>query len=458
MSVLKLKNDGVSPVVGMRSAVAMIGLVVILPAFACAQAPAVTAFVNVSVVPMDRERVLPKQTVVVRGDRIVALGPAGRVRVPAEATRIDGRGRYLIPGLADMHAHVPGLRRAIQGLSEHGRAAGPFAEGGLAEARRMLFLWLANGVTTIRVMYGYGSPETLHLREAAATGALLSPRLYVAAGPLDLYNDGRPPSADSAVRFVINAKAAGYDLVKLHGVGGVAFDSVVAVARRVGIPVAGHVPDDSGGLTRAIQAGYASIEHLTGLDGIKDEVQLRALAAAMQQAGIWNCPTLINNTHYAATPMEDSMELRVYSERTRKSRVATSYQSGELESGYIAAHNRIIQALHTAGAGLLLGTDAPTSTPGFSVHRELEAFVRAGLTPYEALLTGTRNVAAYFGTLDSTGTVAVGKRADLVLLEGNPLTDIRHTAHPAGVMVGGRWLSRTTLNHILTLLEGLFDG
>jgi adenine deaminase len=107
---------------------------------------------------------------------------------------------------------------------------------------------------------------------------------------------------------------------------------------------------------------------------------------------------------------------------------------------------QVVNALQDAGAGLLLGADMTLESPGFAVHRELELLVLAGLTPYQALATGTRNVAVYLGTQDSTGTVAVGKRADLVLVDGNPLTDIRYTAGPAGAMVGGRWLARAELD------------
>jgi imidazolonepropionase-like amidohydrolase len=122
-------------------------------------------------------------------------------------------------------------------------------------------------------------------------------------------------------------------------------------------------------------------------------------------------------------------------------------------------YHRIAKVLHDAGAGLLLGSDAGVSgmVPGFSIHRELEALVKAGLTPYEALATGTRNAATYFGTLNSTGTIAVGKRADLVLLQGNPLQDIRNTGQPAGVMIGGRWVARADLDARLQALEGTLE-
>jgi cytosine/adenosine deaminase-related metal-dependent hydrolase len=441
----------------------------------------VTAFVDVAVIPMDRERMLAHQTVVVRGDRIVALGPTTATRVPAEAVRVDGRGKFLIPGLADMHAHIPGWNRMV--VWDDGAAM--FTGASLEEAERMLFLNVANGVTTLRLMHGW--PGSLALRHRAAQGELLSPRLYVARRAIELGGEGWADSAGRIVADVEAAKAAGYDLIKVHGAiraEGAAHDSLVAVARRVGIPIAGHPPGSAigdQGLEVAMQH-YASIEHLERFNqyltgGGANEPpysfpqtydlgasagKLQALAVAMQRAGVWNCPTLValdlvfdrgRGPEIAQWP-----ELR-YLRETNRQRTLERLASQRADSVPIitvAARRQIIQALRDAGAGLLLGTDAAFEPllPGFAVHRELEALVRAGLTPYEALATGTRNVAAYFGTLDSTGTVAVGQRADLVLLAANPLEDIRHTMQVAGVLLGGRWLPRAELDARLAALEG----
>jgi imidazolonepropionase-like amidohydrolase len=118
---------------------------------------------------------------------------------------------------------------------------------------------------------------------------------------------------------------------------------------------------------------------------------------------------------------------------------------------YIDLRRRLIKALHDSGVGILLGSDAPQTwnVPGFSIHREIAAYVAAGLTPFEALVTGTRAVAAHFGTLDRTGTIEAGKRADLVLLDGNPLQDISNTLRIAGVMIGGRWLPKSEIDRRL---------
>jgi imidazolonepropionase-like amidohydrolase len=194
---------------------------------------------------------------------------------------------------------------------------------------------------------------------------------------------------------------------------------------------------------------------------------LRRLAGMMRRAGVWNCPTAFHVEGDNLT-MADVPTLRYLRVKLQKPVLKQALDIIERQRGvnkpnlpslpeferWVDRQRKEIKVLHDSGVGLLLGTD----NGGFAVPWELEVLVRVGLTPYEALATGTRNVAVFLGTLDSTGTVAVGKRADLVLLAGNPLTDIRHTAYPAGVMLGGRWLSRAELDQVLALLEDTLDS
>jgi imidazolonepropionase-like amidohydrolase len=425
----------------------------------------ITAFVNVTVIPMDRERSLPNQTVVVRGDRIVEIGPASRVKVPEGGTRVDGRGKYLVPGLAEMHAHIPG-----------GQAADSIVG-------RTLFLYVSGGITTIRGMLGH--PRHLELRARAARGELLSPTIY-ASGPS--LNGNSAPTPDAVARAVSEQKAAGYDLLKIHpGVRREVFDTLVATARRVGIPFAGHVPEEVG-VTHALASRYASIEHLDGYleallrDGAPlkasesaffgmnlgeqlDEAKLPALVRATKQAGVWNVPTQVLMENLISAGSAEALSRRPEMRYVAATAVAQwsetktgiLQQTGSSEASarrMIEVRRRLIKALHAAGAGLLLGSDAPQvwNVPGFSTHRELESLVAAGLTPWQALETGTRNVAVYFGTLKEAGTVETGKRADLVLLDADPLKDIRNTTKRAGVMVRGRWLPQA---EIQARLEGV---
>ncbi len=444
----------------MLGALPVISLQAQHPVAAPALAP-VTAFVNVSVVPMDRERVLHRQTVIVRDGRIVAFGRSSRVTIPQDARRIDGQGKYLMPGLADMHDH----------------SLMPDSAG--------LFSRLAHGVTTVRDMHSGGTTSmAIDAREAIASGKLLGPRIYTAGDPSA---PGMPHAHDSDVSQVVLDSlvastvalgSAGHDFVKLYGWPSPAYDSVIVAARRAGLPVVGHVPG-AVGIERVLRDRWASIEHLTGYfeyiakipvsdqegdfqraawtapdtfawlqpNYVLDSSRLRAIAVATRRAKVWNCPTLVPFDAFRAAWNDPH---NPETQRVRRAAADTAAAPALRDRARIAQRMlrwidftpQFVKALHDAGAGLLLGTDKPG---GAAVHRELELLVRAGLSPYEALVTGTRNVAQFLGTLDSAGTVAVGKRADLILLDGNPLVDIRYTAELAGVMINGRWLDRETI-------------
>jgi imidazolonepropionase-like amidohydrolase len=418
----------------------------------------IVAFIDVTIIPMDRERTIPHSTVVVQGNQILTIGPVKDTPLPARAVRVNGTGKFLMPGLAEMHAHIPG-----------GQAPDSVVQ-------RTLFLYVAGGITTIRGMLGH--PRHLELRARAARSELISPTIYTSGPSL---NGNSVPSVQSALSMVAEQKAAGYDFLKIHpGIQREVFDSLSAASQRAGIRLAGHVPLDVG-LERALGARYASIDHLDGyveamvprnapitaaesqffglnLGEHLDTTRLPALVQATRKAGVWNVPTqtLMENLGPAlsAAALARRPEMRFVPAATL-SEWAQEKSSILRETGSSAAsaqrtletRRKLIRALHAGGAGLLLGSDAPQiyNVPGFSIHRELEALVAAGLTPYQALETGTRNVAVFFGTSDQTGTVEEGKRADLVLLDGNPLTNIRNTGSRSGVMLRGRWLPQADI-------------
>jgi hypothetical protein len=378
---------------------------------------------------------------------------------------VDGRGKFLIPGLAEMHAHIPG-----------GQAPDSVVE-------RTLFLYVAGGITTVRGMLGH--PTHLALRARAAKNQLISPTIYTSGPSL---NGKSAPTPESAARMVTEQKAAGYDFLKIHpGLKRDVFDTLAATAQRVGIQFAGHVPLEVG-LARALDARYATIDHLDGYveamvrDGAPltatqseffglnlgeylDESKLPALMKATRKAGVWNVPTQMLIENLVLPGSTDALarrpEMRYVSAKNlsdwadwKNSLLKETGSSKESARRIIDVRRKLIRALHVGGAGLLLGSDAPKvyNVPGFSTHRELEALVTAGLTPYQALETGTRNVAVFFGTLAETGTTNVGKRADLILLEGNPLADIRNTTRRAGVMLGGRWLPKAEIDSRLAAI------
>ena len=420
------------------------------------------AFVHVSLVPMDAPRVLSDQTVLVKGSRIVAVGPAATIAVPAGAKKIEGAGKFLMPGLADMHAHV--------------------------NQRAWLVLLVANGVTTVRNMWAW-VPETLDWRAQIEQGALLGPTI-ITAGPI---LDGSPPvwddstsvkDAPEAAAAVRAQKASGYDFVKVYSnLSLEAYDAIVDEAGKLGLPVAGHVPDRAG-LDHVLEKRQRSIEHLEGylqfaqrddsplkekidLPSIRraidylDETKLAALVQKTRAAGTWNCPTLISSAKYSS-PAEAKVELvrpemrfltpgvramwDPANDRRYRDRTADDYEHRKRRS---ARERKLVKELHDAGARLLLGTDFPSPfvVPGFNIHDELALFVAAGLTPYDAIRAGTADAAEYFG--DTFGVIATGKRADFILVEANPLEDVRNIARRVGVMARGVWHSEGELRAML---------
>lgn len=428
------------------------------------------AFVDVTVIPMDRERALEHMTVIVRDGCIVEMGRSNETMVPPAATRIDGRNKYLMPGLAEMHAHVPQP-----------------SNGTMDYAHEVLFLYVANGITTIRGMLGH--PAHLALREQVAGGEVLGPRLWT-SGPS--VNGESVRTAQAARRLVTEQSEAGYDFIKIHpGLGRDAFDTLDAVADRVEITFSGHVPTDVG-LMRALAAPYASIDHLDGyLDVLiadhaavdrssggffgsnlaphVDVSKITTVVADTRAAGVWNVPTQSLIESFASDETAESRanrpELRYIPPAMRAAWVNRTRQwlrdapPPDTRRRFIEVRRRLIHALHMGGAGLLLGSDAPQiwNVPGFSIGKELEAMVAAGLSPYEALATGTRHVAAFFGVEDEQGTVSVDKRADLVLLNGNPLQHIENVASPVGVMLNGRWIPRTEIEARLASIAAAYE-
>jgi imidazolonepropionase-like amidohydrolase len=438
-----------------------------VPAAAAQQA---SAFVGVNVIPMDRERILENQAVVVRDGHIVAMGPAATTPVPEGALRIEGSGKYLLPGLAEMHAHIP--------VPDQDRAY----------AERVLFLYVASGVTTARSMLGH--PSHLELRRKIEAGEIVGPRLWT-SGPSASGSSVRTPAqADSLVRA---QKAFGYDFVKIHpGLSRESFEALDRAADEVGIRFAGHVPS-AVGVSRALAAGYWSIDHLDGYlhaivaDGAPvnleqaggffgielvdqvDENKIPAIARATREAGVWNVPTQTLMENLAVETPPESLALRPeyrympreFLERSIQQKQNLHRQTtAEARRRFIELRRKLVKALHDSGAGLLLGSDAPQwwNVPGFSALRELEAMVAAGLTPYQALETATRNVAVFLGVADRQGTVEVGKRADLLLLDANPLENIANVHRRSGVMIRGRWLSREEIEERLARIAGAYSS
>jgi imidazolonepropionase-like amidohydrolase len=398
---------------------------VLLLFWATASAGDVTAFVDVNVVPMDTERVLAHVKVLVRGGRIAAVGK--EVALPDDALRIEGRGRYLMPGLADMHVH-----NWYQ--EEH-------------------LLFLANGVTTIRNMWG--TPMQRKWQGEIEAGTRLGPSLHTTGPILDGARATWPGSTivttvDAARAAVRRIKAEGYPSLKVYNaLRGDVYGALVAEAHDQGLRVAGHVPR-AVGIEGALAAKQDSIEHLEGYLDLDEKAHAK-FARKTAETGSWNCVTLVVYwSHLRWDELPDRPEMKYVPAPLRATWKAMTKQRPDakhLERLRRLRHRSraMTKALHAAGAKLLLGTDCATPfiIAGWSVHRELQLLVEAGLTPYEALRAGTVDAAAYLG--DDFGTVLVGQRADLVLVEANPLDDVKNAARRVGVMVRGRWLPAAEL-------------
>jgi imidazolonepropionase-like amidohydrolase len=421
-------------------------LAVLFAVPALADAP--TAFVNVNVVPMSSATIVSQQTVIVDGGRIIVIGDVDATPIPDDATVVDGTDRFLMPGLAEMHAHVP-------------EATSPSID-------RYFNLYVANGVTTIRGMLGH--PSHLGLRADLASGAVFGPRLVTSGPSLN----GRSVSGVAQARETIEQQhAAGYDFAKIHpGLEADEFDALAGTANDIGFPFAGHVTV-AAGLRRILEQGQATIDHLDGyfvallspdspgLGGfggffdvfLADEIdtnRIGEIAEATAAAGVWNVPTevlveqLVDET--SITELRNRPEMRYMPRdtvdawvRAKETQLADRNYDAAVAVRGIELRRRLILELRRAGAGLLLGSDSPQvfNVPGFSLHRELDVLVAAGLSPYEALYTGSVAVAEFLGS--NGGTVAVGRDADLVLLDANPLDDIRNSRRIHGVMLRGTW-------------------
>jgi len=418
------------------------------------------AFTHVTVIDATGTPPQPDQTVLITGNRIAALGPTRQVHVPQGARVINASGKFLIPGLADMHVHLTDMQEVA------------------------VPLLIANGVTSVRDMGG-DLAVIDRFKDAIEKGELLGPRI-VRAGP---FVDG--PKPDLHYRLVVTnereARAAahtlkrmGVDFIKTHsGISREAFFAVTDEAKKVGLPVAVH-PSANLTIAEITDAGAKSIEHAQSFFDVvvlnpanKDKnkrqlIEARYFGAGGQQLyarfirnGTWIVPTLIVfDTVARAYEKDETREARLkYITPGIKQMWATLFPTQPASEQFIQAlkHNfevytlRVVGEMNRAGVGLMAGSDTGVRNifPGFSLHDELALLVRAGLTPMQALQTATSNPAKFLNGQDELGTIALGKLADLVLLDANPLADIHNTTKVNAVVVNGRLLERVRLDRML---------
>ena len=422
----------------------------------------------------------PDQTVVVTGNRVTAIGRAGRVKVPPGARVIDATGKYLIPGLWDMHVHLFNNTSRV----------------GTDNKDNYFPLLVANGVTGVLDMWS--DPDDLKLvrqwRQEFEAGTLMSPRVAPGSSIVDgvptfLPNALGVSTPDEARQAVRTLKKAGAGFIKVYwNLSPEAYYAIADEAKKQGIPFAGHVPF-SMSAADASDAGQKSIEHLTGIaetcsskegelrrasasgwtpalaeEMVKtyDEQKCRALFARFARNGTWHTPTIALHrmlTFRAEEEFKKDSRLRYVPADEAQEWLKPASGGGRFSAETRRARFRkLLEAvgeMHRAGVPLLAGTDLgnPFLFAGFSLHDELELFVRAGLTPLQALRTATLNPARYLGMTGSLGTVEKGKLADLVLLDADPLDNIGNTQRVNAVAVNGRLFDRKELDAMLARVE-----
>jgi hypothetical protein len=464
-------------------------LIITLMASCSPRSGEVVAFTNVNLVPMTSDRVIPNQSVLVNGSKIMIVGDSEAIQIPGDALVIDGKGAYLMPGLADMHMHTR--------ESWENRDVWPV---------HPLYLYLANGVTTIRDFAPQGSSLTYALgwREEIHKGTRIGPTIY-ASGKLIYASPLGDPEG-----IVRQNYDRGFDFLKLYSyLSKEDFHQVLATAETLGMYTAGHIPY-AVGLDGVLAEGMDEIAHVEELlpeflefdrdkqltpeewlpyiiRSVSDQLDLSSntLQADFERERKETLARIIDQLRSTHTPVcttlviDDVIQLKLFQPKDFLERPENIY----FEKGYLESLQRgeekhqvqfngvenlaifkygvdrwILRGLHDAGVLLLLGTDSGTGgmgiVPGFSIHDELRILVENGFSPYEALLTGTVNAAIAVERMTGEGdfgTIEVGKRADLVLVRDNPLEDIATLKVPLGVMAAGRLYSDETLSELIEI-------
>jgi len=444
---------------------------------------AAVVFENVAIIPMDSEHILEGQTVVIEDGHIADIGLSGEIEIPASAHIVDGTGRFLIPGLSDMHMHTFG-------------------------SENDLLVYLANGVTTIRIL-GADPPAILEWRDEIRAGTRVGPSIS-AWWPAFENNDyewewGEEFATRGGATFihtpaeaeqlVAEMAALGVDGIKSHVViSSEIYLALIEAAAKHGLPFDGHVPidlntrdaervcaeSDCWNVFREMRTpALAHVEELIKAaewsnDSIRraSDESIRQIAQDAAEDGLWVTTTLnlFRSTVDQAADLEGTLaampEVKYVHPAIfdiRWAPGANAYADLGTRSfypEYLAAMEKMLLALYESGAPLMSGTDAalPVMVPGFSLHDEFETMVDIGLSPYDVLKTSTYNPALYLGELEEFGTIEEGKRADLVLLEANPLDDITNTRQIAGVMARGRYFDRADLDTMLELVAQDYEG
>ena len=421
-----------------------------------------TLIKNVSILPMTGPELLSPRHVYISDGQIQKITdlPTGDT-VDQE---IDGSGLFLMPGLSEMHAHIPV----------------PEDSDDLTYVKETLFLYLANGVTVIRGMLG--NPFHLDLKNMVESGDILSPIVYTSSPSM---NGNSVPDSETARQKVIAAKEDGYDFLKIHpGIKSQVMSELVSTAQESGIGYSGHIPAEVG-IWDAIKYRYGTIDHVDGIiQGlVRDEVKydinnvgffgsslvdhldwtkMAPIADAMVKNDIWVVPTQTLFTRWmspkAVEAMMNEPEMKYLPAGIRYSwsqaKASMISNEGYTTSNYrkfMAARKAIIFTLYKHGVKFLLGSDSPQvmNVPGFSIHHEIQSMIDTGMPVYEVLKSGTASPAIFFGQEGEYGTIVEGAVANLILVRENPLENHRTLKSPVGVLVGDRFISNEEIQSAL---------
>ena len=419
---------------------------------------------NVNSIDVRNGSVLANQQIVIDSGKIKKITTEIQ-NAEKYTTTIDGKGKYLIPGLAEMHAHIPPPTTAADRVEE------------------VLFLYVANGITTIRGMLGH--PGHLALREVAKEGRIISPRIFTSSPSL---NGNSVKTKEEAISKVTAYQKAGYDFLKIHpGIEREVFDQVVTTAHEVGIRFAGHVPV-AVGIRHALESKYASIDHVDGfLEGLvpesanvqptdngffgyaftplADTAKIDELVSLAKENKVWIVPTQSLFERWFAPISSDELlqqpEMKYMPKATlenwknrKDESIGDPNFNAEQWATFDSIRKLLIARLNKNGHGILLGSDAPQlfNVPGFSIHHEVQGMLGAGMSAAEILESATINPAKYFDMTDTFGEIKAGLDADLVLLDSNPLENISALKEISGVMLQGRWIPKEEIEEKLAIV------
>ena len=406
------------------------------------------AVTNINVIPMDQNTVLRNHSLLITGDRIVKIGPSSDMNLPEDINTIDGTNKFIMPGLSDMHTHI---------------APSIFADN-LAAGIKDLELYLCTGVTTIRIMSG--NEGHLQLKELQEKSEVQGPNMYLGSpiieGENNVWDFALKITSPEQVPYNIHQlRGSGYDFIKVyHTITKAVYKSIMEESTNIGFSVVGHVPFEVG-IELALDSGQKSIEHLRGYDfdglspedlvkdGGRSATRFRSMMNMTRerrteliektvQSGAWNCPTLVcyrllhdfeqrrslsshDSFKYLHETTQESIKYNdmddIFSEESRE-----AMQMSE------PSHRLLVNELHEAGANLLAGTDTPVPylIPSFTIIDEIKNLNQSGLSTYNALRTSTADAHKFIGDYDEVGSVSPGKRADLIILDANPLDNIEN--------------------------------